>query len=77
MITFAAVLNKYGCKRYGLDIPALSHDWRALIPKKKRTGLTASEKETATVAPITQFFYFTPLVISFTLLLTVCHFCIK
>lgn len=52
MITFAAALNKYGRKRYGLDIPALSHDWRALMPKKKHTGLTAAEKETATASAI-------------------------
>ena len=52
MISFSAVLNKYGRKRYGLDIPALSHDWRAFMPKKKYTGLTAAEKETATAAAI-------------------------
>lgn len=52
MITFSAVLNKYGRKRYGLEIPILSHDWRALMPKKKHTGLTAAEKESATAAAI-------------------------
>lgn len=52
MISFSAVLNKYGRKRYGLEIPVLSHDWRAFMPKKKYTGLTAAEKETATAAAI-------------------------
>lgn len=52
MITFAAALNTYGRKYYGLNIPILSHKWRDLIPKKKRTGLTAAEMETANASAI-------------------------